>query len=220
MTTSTLPGSVDREWDLLGHLPDRPVGLPAWQRRRGTSIRCTATASRSSTETGLLLVSTRNLNTLFAVDLGTGRARPGRSAVIPVHALDVVDPDGLLGDPGTDEQQALLSAPHHFVPLGDGRYSVFDNASDTERAARVIVFSVDGDVATIETVIEGRDRHNSSCAGSSQLGESEDLWVVAWGCSATGVLGHDRRRHRDRRACTDVDGTADGHHKRSTARWS
>ncbi|MCB0965678.1 MAG: aryl-sulfate sulfotransferase [Ilumatobacter sp.] len=203
-------GAVDQEWDLLDHLP-----ADLWDFQRGNvvtwnldPVHCNSVEVED--ETGLLLVSTRNLNTLFAVDVATGDIVWTFGSDDGAAALDVVDPDGLLGDPGAGAQQATLSAPHHFVPLGDGRYSVFDNASDTERAARVIVFSVDSGVATIETVIEDATGANSGCAGSaSRLRDSDDLWAVAWGCSATGVSimaadGTEIVRVRD------VDGTADG----------
>lgn len=203
-------GVVDQEWDLLDHLP-----ADLWEFQRGNAVtwnldpvHCNSVEVED--DTGLLLVSTRNLNTLFALDVESGELAWTFGSDDGAAALDVADPGGLLGDPGSEPQQALLSAPHHLVPLGDGRYSVFDNASDTERPARVIVFSVDGDVATIETVIEDATGANSGCAGSaSRLGESDDLWVVAWGCSATGVSimaadGTEIARVRD------VDGTADG----------
>ncbi|HRE00294.1 MAG TPA: hypothetical protein PLV68_03290, partial [Ilumatobacteraceae bacterium] len=72
--------------------------------------------------------------------------------------------------------------------LGNGRYSVFDNATSIDRASRMIVFSLAGDVATIERVIDDPTGSNSAGQGSAgALDDAEQYWVINWGCSATGL---------------------------------
>ncbi len=127
-------------------------------------------------------VSMRHLSSVMAIDVASGEVLWTFGENSTDEALEVADPDGLLGD------RPVLSGQHDFRWLGGDRFSVFDNSSEGAGVARAVIFTVAGGTATVDAVIEDPQGRGSRCTGSARpLDAAETFWAVSWGCSESGV---------------------------------
>ena len=81
-------------------------------------------------------------------------------------------------------------AQHDARYLGGGLYSYFDNASQTNKPARGVLFSLtqkgNVKVARMRTAYINPDGNSSLCTGSFTK-VSEQTYLVGWGCSLNGI---------------------------------
>ncbi|WNM27379.1 aryl-sulfate sulfotransferase [Demequina capsici] len=169
-------------WSALEHMPEGVIDQASTTAVFSASDPFHCNSMQVSDDGGTLYVSMKGVSTVVAVDIATGEVLWTFGDYAGPEALQVSDPDGLLGD------RQLLSGNHDIQLLDDGRFTIFDNGSSGVGVARFLVVSVDDGVATIERVVEDSSGRTSECMGSATpLVADESLWAVSWGCGSSGV---------------------------------
>lgn len=129
---------------------------------------------------GRLLVSIRNLDAVYDIDMATGGIHWKLGGTTTPQSLSVFDGQQQLTDA---EVLRLFSGQHDARILADGTVSVFDNGTRAlARRPRVLRFTIDATArraTLVETVTDARAGYSFGLGSARRT--SGGNWVVSWG---------------------------------------
>ena len=180
---------ITSDWSASDHLPDGETRSA----RYGEFVdvfHCNSIDSYKINGARKLLVSMRNTDSVYQIDVASGLIDWKLGGSEMAGASLALSNPGTLGITGAlvDPSQ-ILSGQHDARYLGNGQFSVFDNGSKTNRAARGLVFTVDPKThtATVNKVFVDPMGATSGCTGSFRPIHGGAYWVAGWGCSNSGI---------------------------------
>ena len=182
-------GRIKSEWSAYDHLPDGQT-RGARYGEFADVFHCNSIDSYTIDGARKLLVSMRNTDSIFQIDVASGVIDWKLGGTEMAGASLTLSNPGTLGITGElSDPSQILSGQHDARYVGNGQFSVFDNGSKTNRAARGLVFSVDpkNHTATINKVFIDPSGVTSGCTGSFRPIHGGAYWVAGWGCSNSGI---------------------------------
>ena len=128
------------------------------------------------TKPGRILVSARNLNSIFELDTATGYVnwKIGGSNL---------DGKSIIVSP-RNQKQLTISRQHDARYLGNNRISFFDNSTFIDRPARGVVIEFKNRRITRSINFVNPDLSNSDCMGSFRAFDDGKWFVLGYGCSS------------------------------------
>jgi len=121
---------------------------------------------------GLVIVSFRHLDAVYAIDIGTG------DVVWKLGGTTIAKSLAVTGDPESNP----LGGQHYARILANGNLTLFDNNTNETAAPRGVEYALNpaAGTATMVSSVKDPDVPTSPCCGSAaMLGDGS--WLVSWG---------------------------------------
>jgi len=128
------------------------------------------------TKPGRILVSARNLNSIFELDAATGLVN------WKIGGLNLVGKS--ITDGSRNRKQFTISRQHDARYLGNNRISFFDNSTFTDRPSRGVVIEFRNRRITRSIDFVNPFMSNSDCMGSFRAFDNRNWFVLGHGCSS------------------------------------
>jgi hypothetical protein len=128
------------------------------------------------TKPGRILVSARNLNSIFELDAATGLVN------WKIGGLNLVGKSII--DGSRNRKQFTISRQHDARYLGNNRISFFDNSTFTDRPSRGVVIEFRNRRITRSIDFVNPFMSNSDCMGSFRAFDNRNWFVLGHGCSS------------------------------------
>jgi hypothetical protein len=174
---SSINGDVIRQWSLADVLDasqyDQAFDMNMSVQNKWLDVfHCNSI----DTKPGRILVSARNLNSIFELDTATG------------HVNWKIGGSNLDGksiiDRSSNRKQLAISRQHDARYLGNNGISFFDNSTFIDRPARGIVIEFRNRRITRSINFVNPELSNSDCMGSFRAFDDGNWFVLGYGCSS------------------------------------